>query len=82
MATKQKTKTRQFDVPKEFIGTFFSNLEETELDYSIIEYDHDNDELIVYVDYTPDEREEVMDLIELSDDYNTEDEDLRGTEEN
>ena len=82
MATKQKTKPRQFDVPKEFIGTFFTHLENTELDFSIIEYDQDNDELIVYVDYTPDEREEVMDLIELSDDYNTEDEDLRGTEEN
>lgn len=79
---KQKNKTRQFEVPKEFIGTFFSHLEDTSLDYSVIEYDHDDDELIVHVDYAPDERDDVMNMIELLDEYNGEDDELSGEEEN
>ena len=74
---KKTIKTRQFEIPAPFVGGFFSRLEETELDYSLVEVDQVNDELIVEVEYSPEEREEVMNLIELLDEYydeNTEEE--------
>lgn len=66
---KQKIKFKQFEVPNDFVGKFFSHIEDTDLNYSIIGYDADNEELIVDVDYTSDERDEVMNLIELLDEY-------------
>lgn len=69
-------------MPKVFIGTFFSHLEETSLDYNIIEYDMEEDELIVGVEYSPDERDEVMNLIELLDEYHGDDDELSGEDEN
>lgn len=69
MAKQETTKTRTFEIPKEFIGTFFSHLEDSDLNYELIEVDQDNDELILEVEYTTSQRDEVMNLIELLDDY-------------
>lgn len=73
MATRKTSKTRSFEIPKEFVGTFFSKLEETELEYTIGELDEDEN-LYVEVEYTQGERDEVMNLIELLDDYLNEEE--------
>lgn len=76
MAKREENKTRQFEIPKNFIGTFFTQLEETELNYELIDIDEDNNnDLIIAIEYSTDEREEVMNLIELLDEY------LEGEEE-
>lgn len=69
MANRETTKSRTFEIPKEFIGTFFSHLEDSELEYTLSEIDEDNEELSIEVEYSPSQREEVMNLIELLDDY-------------
>ncbi len=69
MAKKENIKTRQFDVPKDFIGTFFSELEESGLSYEVIEYDTDSEELITEIEYSPEQRDAVMDLIESIEEY-------------
>lgn len=65
---KAQNKTRQFEIPKVFIGTFFGALEGAELAYELIEVNED-DELVVDVEYDSNERDDVMNLIELLDDY-------------
>lgn len=65
---KTQNKTRQFEVPKDFIGSFFGALEETDLVYDLIEVNED-DELVVEIEYDSKERDDVMNLIELLDDY-------------
>lgn len=67
--SKQAIKTRQFEIPAPFLGAFFTQLEETGLNYSLVEVNVDNDDLIVKVNYSPDERDEVMNVIELLDEY-------------
>lgn len=73
--SKKNIRTRNFEIPKEFIGTFFSELEDTELEYSLQEIDEENEVLIVSVEYTSNEKEDVMDLIESLDEYLNENED-------
>ncbi len=65
---KTKNKTRQFEIPKDFIGSFFGALEETDLAYELIEVNED-DELVVDIEYDSNERGDIMNLIELLDDY-------------
>lgn len=81
MAKQETTKTRTFEIPKEFIGTFFSQLEDSELDYELIEVDEENEELIIEVEYAPTQRDEVMNLIESLDDYLEELEDASENDE-
>ena len=64
----KENKTRQFEIPKDFIGIFFGALENTELAYELVEVNED-DELVVEVEYDSNERDEVMNLIELLDNY-------------
>lgn len=66
---KTQNKTRQFEIPSDYIGAFFNELQETDLEYSLVEVDIENDELIVDVSYSSDQREEIMNLIELLDEY-------------
>lgn len=70
---KQKNKTRQFEIPAHHIGGFFSHLDNTDLTFSLVDVDEENDELIVEVEYSPEERDEVMNLIELLDEWIKED---------
>lgn len=70
MAKTQK-KTRQFDIPRNFIGTFFGALDETDLAYELIELTED-EELVIEVEYDEKERDDVMNLIEVLDDYHAE----------
>jgi hypothetical protein len=73
MANRETTKSRTFEIPKDFIGTFFSQLEDSDLEYTLSEIDEDNEELIIEVEYSPSQREVVMNLIELLDDYQQDD---------
>ncbi|MBA3705107.1 MAG: hypothetical protein H0W84_04200 [Bacteroidetes bacterium] len=66
---KAQNKNRQFEIPKDFIGTFFGALEEAELSYSLTSIDEENEMLIINVEYDSNERDEVMNLIELMDEY-------------
>lgn len=70
MAKAQK-KTRQFEIPRNFIGTFFGALDETDLAYELIELTED-EELVIEVEYDEKERDDVMNLIEVLDDYHAE----------
>lgn len=69
-----QNKTRQFEIPKQLIGSFFSQLDDSDLEYSLIEVDEENEELIIGVEYSPAERDEVMNLIELLDEWTNEEE--------
>ena len=69
MAKQENIKTRTFEIPKTLIGQFFTQLEEAELDYQLIEVNSDDDELEIEISYTSSQKEQVMDLIELIDDY-------------
>jgi len=60
----KENKERTFEVPKDFIGTFFNQMDESELDYTLSGLDYENDILFVDVEYSPDQRDEVMNLIE------------------
>lgn len=70
MAKVQK-KTRQFEVPRDFIGTFFGALDETDLAYELVELKEDQ-ELVIEVEYDEKERDEVMNLIEVLDEFHAE----------
>lgn len=80
MGNRAKNKSRTFEIPKEMIGTFFTNLEETELEYELKEVDEDGD-LIIEIDYSESEKGEVMDLIELLDEYYNQNEEESEEEE-
>ena len=69
MAKQEKTKTRTFDIPKDLLGEFFTQLEENELEYELIDVNQDDDELEIAVTYSESQKGIVMDLIELIDDY-------------
>lgn len=64
----KQNKTRQFEIPKDFIGNFFGALNDTDLNYELVEISEDN-ELVIEVEYDSNERDDVMNLIELLDDY-------------
>lgn len=70
---KEKTKKREFEVPKEILSEFLEQLEESELDHELKEVNEDG-ELVIEVEYTSEEKEDVMDLIELIDEYYAEEE--------
>lgn len=69
-----QTKKRTFAIPQDFLASFFQELEEGELDFELTEVDEDGD-LIVKVTYDTSQREQIMNLIELEDEYNDDDED-------
>lgn len=64
----KQNKTRQFEIPKDYIGTFFTALDDTDLNYELIEVNED-DELVIDIEYDSNERDDVMNLIELLDEY-------------
>lgn len=70
----KQIKTRQFEIPKDYVGTFFGALDETDLEYGLVEI-NEEDELVIEIEYDSDERDDVMNLIELLDDYYEEVED-------
>ena len=65
---KTKGRTRSFIVPKEFLSSFFQRLEESELEFELKEVDEDGD-LNIMVSYSTAERNEIMNLVELEDEY-------------
>jgi len=69
-----QNKTRQFEIPKQLIGSFFSQLDDSDLEYSLVEVNEENEELTISIEYSPDERDEVMNLIELLDEWTNEEE--------
>ena len=74
MAKQEQTKTRTFEVPKELMGAFFTQVEDNELDYELIDVNQDDDALEITLSYTESQKGNVMDLIELIDDYYSENE--------
>ena len=73
MGNRSNNKNRNFEIPKEMLSPFFNQLEETELSYELKEVDEDGD-LVIDVEYSEDEKGEVMDLIELLDEYYSQEE--------
>lgn len=62
-------RTKQIDIPCELIVEIFAKLEEAELEIELIEV-NSNGELVVEIEYETEDREQVMSLIEIIDDYN------------
>lgn len=63
-----QTKTRLFEVKQPIISEFFNAVEENDL-YCELHELVDHETLTVKVYYEPDERDQVMNLIELLDEY-------------
>lgn len=80
---KSSKRKRQFEVPKDFVKTFLDHVDDTGLEYTLSEVDEDEN-LIIHVSYSTDEKEEIMNLIELLDEYfeETEDEETEEDEDN
>jgi hypothetical protein len=76
--SKRESKTRWFLVPKGTIGDFFTQLEETELDYELSEVE--DDMLKVEVTYEDAQRDDVMSLIEILDEFSNEEEETEEEE--
>lgn len=66
-------RTKQFEVPKEMIALFFDQADESELETELVEV-NEEEELVVDVHYDTNEKEEVMSLVELLEDYYNEQE--------
>lgn len=81
MSNKEKTKKRNFEIPKEMVVQFINQLEEVELEYELKEVDEDGD-LVIEVEYSVNQKENIMDLIELIDEYYGEDETEEEQEDN
>lgn len=81
MSTKEKIKTRTFEIPKALLGMFFTKLEENELDYELIDVNQEEEELEITISYATHQKDEVMDLIELIDDYYSENEEENDEQE-
>lgn len=64
-------RTKQFEVPKEMIALFFDQADESELETELVQV-NEEEELVVDVHYDTNEKEEVMSLVELLEDYNNE----------
>lgn len=63
-------RTKQIDIPSELIGEIFAKVDEAELQVELIEV-NEIGELVVEVEYDQEEdREHIMSLIEMIDDYN------------
>lgn len=80
MGKHQENKKRVFEIPKEMIVAFFTQLEENNLDYELKEVG-ENEELIIEVGYSESEKGEVMDLIELLDEYSENEEETEEEED-
>lgn len=65
-------KTRSFQVPRAMIAPFFAHVDENDIETNIIEL-YDDDSLDVEVSYDEDQRDEVMTLIEMLDEFENED---------
>jgi hypothetical protein len=61
-------RTKQFEIPKEMIALFFDQADEFELETELVEV-NEEEELVVDVHYDTNEKEEVMSLVELLEDY-------------
>lgn len=68
MTKTKENKTRTFHVPKGYLSLFFDRLEDNSMEYELIEVDEDG-ELCVQVEYSSTERDVVMDLVELEDQF-------------
>lgn len=73
-------RTKQFEVPKEIIRRFFTAVESRGLPIDLIEVNED-EELVVEIGYDKNDREAMMDLIDLLDDYHEENEEENEEEE-
>jgi hypothetical protein len=69
MAKQENLKTRTFDIPKDLLGEFFTQLEDNALEYELIDVNQDDEELEITVTYSESQKGIVMELIELIDDY-------------
>jgi len=73
-----RSKTKSFTIPKEFLLRFFQELEDSDLTYQLTEVD-ENESLCLDVEYSPEERDSVMNLVELEDEfYNNDEENEEG----
>ena len=61
-------RTREFEVPRDIVGDFFSQADEADLDIEMQQVNEDG-ELVVEIKYEDRERNAVMNLIEMVDDY-------------
>ena len=62
-------RARFFEIHRDMIGDFFTKADEANLDVELIQVNKEDDELVVEIKYEDEERDDVMNLIEMLDDY-------------
>lgn len=73
-------RTKTFTVPQEIISRFFGFLDETMLQVKLVEINEEQ-EVVVDIGYTDDDKEAMMDLIELHDELMNSEEQEENEEE-
>jgi hypothetical protein len=72
---KEVTRTRTFDVPSALMVDFAEVIVDNDLAISIENYDHDEDEITIEIDYEADQKDLMHELQDKIDDYYDEEED-------
>ncbi|MGZ4056059.1 MAG: hypothetical protein ACXVPU_16780 [Bacteroidia bacterium] len=77
MATKKKeeeTRYMEMDVPQEILSDVAEIIGDNDIDATILSQGEEQDTIKVGFDYATDQRENIMEILELIEDYNNEDE--------
>jgi len=71
---KQKTEPRymELDVPQEAITEVAELIEESEIEANLLGVGEEEETITIGFDYTPEQRESMMEILELIEDYNSE----------
>jgi|GEM_PF-6040061 len=72
---KEVIRTRTFDVPSALMVDFAEVIVDNDLAISIENYDHDEDEITIEVDYEADQKDLMHELQDKIDDYYDEEDD-------
>ena len=84
MGTKNKeeeTRYMELSIPQEITSDIAEIIEDNDLDASIIGKGDDEDTVKVGFDYAPEQRESIMEILELIEDFNNPEEEEEESEE-
>jgi len=74
MAKEKQTRYMEVNVPQEAITEIAELIEDSEIDANILGTGDDEESISIGFDYTPEQRESMMEILELIEDYNSDEE--------
>ncbi len=81
MGTKNETRYMELNVPQEAMTDVAEIIEENELEATILGTGEDEETICIGFDYDSKQRENIMEILELIEDYNSDDEAQEENEE-